>query len=560
MLLKHAIKKMRNLLCVLAMIFTVSLHAADDEQVDVGQIFKRLDATIDSIDVFEAKKQENMAFLRSQMQKAGTDAMRYQMAYALFKEYESYDCDSALVYLQRCSTLSMRMNRSDLLAQCSLDKAVVLAKTGFYAEAQTYFASVPRSELHGEKLATYYWGMGYMNGEMAFYCKDEPLKTTYQQRQQLYTDSLLTVVDNNSWQFLSVQITLLYRKGRLDDAMACTDRWMASIKPYSRDYAIVAYFRSEIYKKMGKQTMQWKWLTEAAITDIRHSVMDQAALLSLANSLCLNGKTDRAYRYMEFSWKCINKYSPHMRSWILTPILNLVKDQREEQLSRNNSRLFMLSGAVTILMLVMAMLYYMVMRKRRQLAKVRDELRQSNDSLEKLNAELQDVNNKLTTANLHLHDSNRIKEQGMGQFLRLCSQQVDNLNDFRIMVNRKLRVNQYAELVRLTDSEQLKETEMEALFHRFDEIFLQIFPTFINDFNELLTPDARITPPQPGELTTILRIFALIRMGIDDGADIADFLRCSPASVYSYRSRIRRSALCDRNEFEQKVKEIGISV
>lgn len=110
----------------------------------------------------------------------------------------------------------------------------------------------------------------------------------------------------------------------------------------------------------------------------------------------------------------------------------------------------------------------------------------------------------------------------------------------------------------MTQSEQLKENEINELFDNFDAVFLNLFPNFVSDFNALLKPEYRIQPPAKNKLTTDLRIFALIRLGIEESARIAEFLRYSPNSIYNYRARIKNKSICSRNEFEQRVKEIGM--
>ena len=103
----------------------------------------------------------------------------------------------------------------------------------------------------------------------------------------------------------------------------------------------------------------------------------------------------------------------------------------------------------------------------------------------------------------------------------------------------------------MTSSEQLKEEELKEFFDRFDDIFLRLFPTFIEDFNALLRPGEGIIPTEKNHLSTDLRIFALIRLGIEES-------RYSPNSIYAYRARIKNKAAGNREEFEKLVKEIGI--
>jgi hypothetical protein len=199
-----------------------------------------------------------------------------------------------------------------------------------------------------------------------------------------------------------------------------------------------------------------------------------------------------------------------------------------------------------------------VQKKRRQLAVARNELKAANDELALLNAQLSDRNNELSEANMHLNDSNRVKDVYIGKFLSICSEYIDKLDNYRIKINRKLKAGQQTDLMRMTSSDQLKEDELKELFDNFDDVFLRLFPTFIRDFNALLRPGEQIQPTGNNRLNTDLRIFALIRLGIDESSRIAEFLRYSPNSIYAYRNRVKNKAASNRDEFEQQVKEIGL--
>jgi DNA-binding NarL/FixJ family response regulator len=100
------------------------------------------------------------------------------------------------------------------------------------------------------------------------------------------------------------------------------------------------------------------------------------------------------------------------------------------------------------------------------------------------------------------------------------------------------------------------ETERREFSKDFDHTFLSIFPGFVDAFNSLLSEKERIYPRQGELLNTELRIFALIRLGIADSTKIADFLQYSVTTIYNYRSKLRNKALCDKNEFEERVMKI----
>ena len=110
----------------------------------------------------------------------------------------------------------------------------------------------------------------------------------------------------------------------------------------------------------------------------------------------------------------------------------------------------------------------------------------------------------------------------------------------------------------MSKSTELKERELEELYENFDTVFLHLFPNFIEDFNALLLPEAQVQPKEENRLTTEIRIFALIRLGIEDSSKIAEFLHYSVNTIYNYRARIKNGALEHREQFEQNVKRLGL--
>ena len=78
----------------------------------------------------------------------------------------------------------------------------------------------------------------------------------------------------------------------------------------------------------------------------------------------------------------------------------------------------------------------------------------------------------------------------------------------------------------------------------------------ISAFNDLLVEEGRIYPKSDELLTTEVRIFALIRLGVVDSNKIAHFLGYSLATIYNYRSRMRNRAAGDKERFEQDVMNL----
>lgn len=539
----------------------------------MDSLYRVLDVAIDSSSIYKKHKLDAINILEKQYAAVRNDQDKYQFALSLYHEYVAFVNDSALNYIQVCMECAERMGRKDLQTQSELALAYQLADTGFYPEAEIHFKAISKDQLTNDMVITYLKGMNHLYGEMGYYSHDKKLRDQFFSKSAAFRDSLLQILPEDSYGYNALKSVELNNQGKTDEALKCSDKWMKLAKPGSRDYATMSFYRSEIYRNMGDAEMERYWLIMSALTDIRQAIMDQAALWSLANSLMNEeGNLDRAYKYMDFSWECISYFSTHMRSWLVTPILTRINDKYKQNLHQANTNLIWTIVAISFLIIGLLVLLFYVSKKRRQLAMIRNELKNANDELGQLNHQLSaknhdlseanqrlsDINGQLRQAIIHLNDSNRVKDEYIGKFLSVCSDYIDKLDNYRIKVNRKLKAGQQADVLRMTSSEQLREDELAELFNHFDDIFLRLFPTFIDDFNALLRPGEEIVPTEKNHLNTDLRIFALIRLGIEESSKIAEFLRYSPNSIYAYRARIKNKAVGNRDEFEKLVKEIGI--
>ena len=207
----------------------------------------------------------------------------------------------------------------------------------------------------------------------------------------------------------------------------------------------------------------------------------------------------------------------------------------------------MVACSALLLFVVMLLLYY-VNKQRKRIAAAHHKLKETNHALQLANERLNEMNHSL-------NESNKMKEVYIGRFLRLCAIYVDKIETMR---KRVVKLVKARELNKLLEQMQAGEAYMGELYEYFDSAFLKLFPDFVEEFNALLKPEERIVLEDDSRLSTTLRIFALIRLGIEDSSKIAEFLHYSVNTIYNYRAKIKNSAICDREEFEQRVKLIGM--
>ena len=158
---------------------------------------------------------------------------------------------------------------------------------------------------------------------------------------------------------------------------------------------------------------------------------------------------------------------------------------------------------------------------------------------------------------LEVGNGGMTKDEYMGQFLELCSIYMKRLDSFTKLVNRKLVSGQVDDLVKMMKSQKFSDEQHSTFYKEFDNAFLKIYTTFVDDVNALLRPEERFEIEAPGSLNTELRIYALLRLGIVDSSKIAEFLRYSVNTIYAYRNKMKNRAI-DRDSFEKNVMKICI--
>ena len=122
-------------------------------------------------------------------------------------------------------------------------------------------------------------------------------------------------------------------------------------------------------------------------------------------------------------------------------------------------------------------------------------------------------------------------------------------------MKRKIKANQAQELLQAISSTRISEEDAATFLNRFDKAFLELYPSFVDDFNALLQEDGRIRLKTPNTLTTELRTFALIRLGVKGTADIAGLLFLSPQTIYNCRSVTKNKAI-NKDTFDVDVQSL----
>ena len=453
----------------------------------------------------------------------------------IYKEYKAYICDSAIHYLRVNLDWAERYDRQDAALETRLELAHLMASAGMYEEAAELLRQTDKASLPSHLLPDYYNACHKLYTELSFYTLDDSFKKHYQALATHYDDSLMQVLLPSSPLYLERRETREAAAGHPDEALSINDTRLAHAKPNTPEYALVTYQRSLLYRRLVNREEEKRYLALSALTDIRLSITDHASLWNLAELLYEEGDMEHAYRYIRFSWDETNRYNARSRSLQTAGILSLIdltyQAMREKQNDRLRLYLWLISALIVLLVVAVGFIYRQMQR-------------------------LSAARNKLEHANEQLQLSNNIKEEYVGRFMNLCSVYINRLDTYRRMVNKKISAGQMEELLKMVRSREVLDAGLKELYDNFDTAFLHLFPDFVDEFNDLLQPEERIVLRKGELLNTELRIFALIRLGIDDSSQIAEFLRYSVNTIYNYRAKVKNKARISREDFEMRLMQI----
>lgn len=546
--------KNRYLLFVISLLFCCLLQA----QEKIDSLLVVLDRTIENTTQYEQARLKRIDQIKeySRTRKSTSPSEEYQINQQLFDEYEAYICDSARHYINRNIEIALQHNNQDWLDEAKLKKASILGKTGLYAEGVALLKSIDSKQLSREQLIEYYITFEDIYLYYAEYAMDDEYQIEYLNNLYTYRDSVLQMVEEGSYQYVIAYTPELLQQGRGEEAIEMLEAYQQKLSPDTRDYAVVTSILAFIYQSTGQREKQKEYLIKSAIADIRGVVKENNSLRALAELLYEEGQLQRADVYMKRSMEDANFYNARLRNVQASRMLPVIDHAYQVEKQKHQQVLQIFLVVTSLLTLFLACAVWYVIRQVKKLARARQDLLAMNEELKLLNERLIEVNQRQHETNNSLTEANHIKEEYVGRFMGLCSTYIDKLEGYRRMLNKQAASGKVEELYKTLKSSRFIDEELKEFYQNFDNSFLSIFPDFVKRFNELLPEEERIIPKQDERLTTELRIFALIRLGITDSAKIAGFLRYSITTIYTYRSKLKNRSLC-RDNFEEEVMKIG---
>lgn len=537
----------RYIAIIILFIATATSSMADTN----GELIQRIDSIIDNITQIYGKKQARIDFYKSMAHKSQKPETLLSAYDKLYDEYFVFQFDSAMVYADKAITLADRIGDKFHHDKCRIEKASLLGVGGLYGEAVALLDEIDSTHLDNKLRFDYTIAYYFIYTYLADYCHDYYYSPRYHERANNYLKQAVTMLrPTDSYYNFFWGEYFIYVERNDKRALEHYFKTLSTAPVESRWYAMASYAIANNYSANNNNNKYEEYMLRACISDLLNCTRENLAMQDLAMYLFKKGDDNilLAERYINFAMDDAKNYNNRLRIIEISQKLPvIVSTYREKLSSQNNIMRFALFG-VSILFAFVVVLLYFYSRQNQLLARQRHELSESNNLLSSLN-------DKLNTLNSRLLDTNSRRERLAKLYIDLCAKYIDRLSMFETLVKRKIKVGQVNDLLNTASSSRLSEEDAATFMNSFDTAFLDLYPSFVDEFNALLRTNEQIVPSHKGRLTTELRIYALIRLGVKESSEIAALLFYTPRTIYNYRSTIKSRAI-NRETFECDVEQL----
>ena len=533
---------------LMMMVMPMVANAAFSRNVDLedeDELLHRLDQYIARRDEFSSKKEKKLIRMKKKLNLTSSKRERLSLYNQIYREYYTYRYDSAMVYAKRGLQLAEQLHDDYYINLNKINRAAVLSTGGFYSQAEDLLLSVKPEDISPKLMQYYYYTLTWVYNYWGAFCERSEFKEEMQDKKRLYLAKTLEYMGNKQ------SALYYYLSGELEYLLHHTDKkvlgWyqkaLAASPVDSRVHASAAYCIARYYQDNEQMDIYEKYLVQAAISDQVCPLKENLALQELSTYLYNKDAkyAKRVSKYIYCSMEDAQFYNNRLRMVEISRILPLITETNHQREIRQNRIITISLVVVSIVSLGFLAMMFFVFRINKRLAKSRREVRSQNMLLEELNQKLLNTNKR--------------RETYMRLFMDISAVYIKKLDDYRKLVSRKIKAKQTADLLTAINSYKLAEEEASSFYIRFDKAFMDLYPNFVDEFNQLLLPEKQIVLPAPNSLTKELRIYALMRLGITDGQELATLLFYSTQTIYNYKTSIRKRAK-DLTTFDAAINQL----
>lgn len=539
---------MRHLIVIIITLMIQPIYIKGDN----NQLYKQLDAALAQRAHYVELKEKSLNEIKQGAKYVTSNEDKLKLYEQLANEYKAYEYDSAMTYVNKGLILAQKSNNIFFNKRFQLSQTRLLITRGFYAEAKEILQKIEPKEEPRDYQFLYYYTMYGLYNNWSTYCENNEFSKNYDLKKVEYLKKAIELSPKKDafYYYLMGELYYFSNHPNNNKTIQYYKKALSMEKANSRLHAMTAFALSEVYQKANNLELMEHYLLVAAISDITSATKENVALQDIALFIYKH-KTrslNKAQEYINLSLEDAYTYESRLRRIEISSKLQLITNAYTDDIKTTNRLLNIALLVIILLLLGVGISSLFIRKKNRLLKQKKDEISATSDKMEKLNGQLHLINDELK-------DTNQKRERLVKVYIDLCYKNIERNQKLRTLAVRKIKANQSKELLSLLSSSSSTEKENKEFLTEFDKAFLSLYPTFVSELNQQLTESAHIQLKENGEMPPILRVCALLRLGITESSKIAGILSYSPQTVYNYRSILKNNAI-DKEHFEENVLKL----
>ena len=517
-------------------------------------LYHTLDSLIANYNQLTAEKERRVTNIKDGVRGIKlSPEQQYDLNQRLYDEYVAYKFDSAFYYIEKNVNALSSSADHDRFAASAVRMAHILAVTGLFDRARRLLDKVNPDSISDQQKIAYYTQQSELNlyrSEMAQFTN---YFYDYIKRAQYYRQLVMQIAPKDSYDYVFNRATYICEAGDTEEAIRILEAYLNKTEQGTRIYSIITSTLAFFYQNKGVPEKQEYYLLLSAISDERSAIRENNSLRSLSELLMDRGNYDDAYRYLLQAISEAKFYGSRIRLMQVGRMAPQILQLYDAERTRTQQRTSLLLMVISIISIILAgiIVYTLILYRKKHAAGLK---------IIEMNKMLASHSEEIESVNTQMKEANRIKEEYIGRFLELSSQLISDSEQRLKQLNRLARERKLEELYAELKTMEPVNKGIRKFHSHFDTAFLNIYPNFISEVNNLLNPECRFDVEQDGtpvkHLSTELRVLALIRLDITDNQEIADILRSSITTIYTYRSKIKARAI-NKESFEDDVRKIA---
>lgn len=501
---------------------------------------------------------------------------KFIIYHELFDAYRSYQSDSARKYVNMELSLANRIGNPQIMATAKYDNIFAYMSKGDFTNAVKVLNNTSFANASDSLKAEMYVLAARLYSDLSNFTS-EKYEDEYAKMSRTYADSAYNIAAPGSYASqLSTHFLHGYMQNR-EDRIAVFSAIVGrrNISPSIK--AMIFSMLGDLYLSDNQIEKGLVYKAESAILDIKSATRETTSKHFLAYELFGRGDINRAAKYVHVALEDAESYNAPQRKAEIGRALSLIEASRYTSIKDERDNLWIILAITVIFVVVIVILLLYIHHKNKLLKESSEiirnqneeikkrseeiseqniEIKEKNDEISKQNSEISEVNLQLRNLNSRLRESIKIKDEYLGYVFYLISEYIKKIESLYNVVNLKLTTKQPYDLSKMFPISQIR-IEKEKMLKEFDKIFLSLFPTYIEQYNSLFDDSSKNNDePADGILTPEMRIFALIRLGVNDTNNIAQFLNYSVNTINTYKTKAKKRSIVSNDEFEAKIMQI----